>query len=291
MIRNRRPAERGHTLDPLVPFEPHGTQRSAAVIQPARSGGRQRIRERSGLKVARASGACLALALSLTSAAGAQPAVPAATPAATALPYPTIGRTRSKRYCTLETARANGAITVALTNDRIISAGIARLRRANLDRPQITIIEREKSLRDLRGIASAIQTNLRAGDAQIDDLRKLSVKEPDATRSPELKALADQLDEAFDRQRSIGSDLAKMLVIVDGRYAAAQGTSEAASLMPEPQEDKARNGLPSIDQRAAHEPFNALFADVADEFGGRVVEIGKSEDAAAVHAPKAISGC
>jgi hypothetical protein len=241
---------------------------------------------------ARALGAWLALTASLAaSAAGAQGVSPAAAPAATALPYPTIGRTRSKRYCALETERTNGAITVALTNDKIISAGIARLRGANLDRPQITIIEREKSLRDLRAVAAAIQTNLRAGDAQVDDLRALSVKEPDATRSPELKALAEQLDDAFERQRSIGSDLAKMLVIIDGRYAAAQGTSEAAAVMPEPQEEHARNGLPSIDERAAHEPFNALFSDVADEFGGRVVAIGKSEDAAAVHAPKAISGC
>jgi hypothetical protein len=244
------------------------------------------------LKVARASGACLALAVSLASTgAGAQPAVPAATPAATALPYPTIGRTHSKRFCTVETARTNGAITVALTNDRIISAGIARLRSANLDRPQIKIIEREKSMHDLRAIAAAIQTNLRAGDAEIADLRALSVQEPDAIRSPELKSLADDLDDAFARQRKIGSDLAKMLTIVDGRHAAAGGNSAAADLMPETDQGHVRNGLPPIDQRAAYEPLDMLFNDVADEFGERSIEIGKSEDAAAVHVAKAVNGC
>jgi hypothetical protein len=219
------------------------------------------------------------------------PPTSGATPGATALPYPTIGRARSKRFCTLETDRTNGAITVALTNDKIITAGIERLRAANLDRPGLTIIEREKSMHDLRAIAAAVQTNLRAGSAQTDDLRALSVKEPDATRSPELKALADQLADTFARQRTIGADLAKMLTIVDGRYAAAQANLAAAGVMPETQEEHASNGVESIDQRAAHEPLNALFNDVADEFDGRVVEIGKSEDAAAVHAPKAVSGC
>ena len=56
-------------------------------------------------------------------AAGDPPTSSGVLPAATAPPYPTIGRTRSKRYCALETERANGAVTVALTNDNVIAAG------------------------------------------------------------------------------------------------------------------------------------------------------------------------
>jgi hypothetical protein len=216
---------------------------------------------------------------------------PAATPSAAATAFPFIGRSRSKRYCTLEMDRANGAITVALTNDKIIAAGISRLRAADLDNRDLTVITREKTMRDLRAVAAAIQTNLRAGDSQVTDLRALSVKEPDATRSPELKLFADRIDAAMETQRTIGSDLAKMLVIVDGRYAAAEGTHVADTVMPEAQIDHTRDGLESIDQRAAHEPLNQLFREVADDFNGRTVDIGRSEDAAAAHAPKAIDGC
>lgn len=226
--------------------------------------------------------------------AGASPAPQDAaspSPNPTALSFPTIGRARSRRYCQLEIDRANGAITVALSNDKIIAGGIARLRSADLDKPDLTVIQREKSLRDLRAVAAAIQTNLRAGDAQLNDLRSLSVREPDAARSPELKALADQLDDTYGRQRSIGSDLAKMLTIIDGRRAGDQGRSEAAGVMLEKPGEHVRNGLPPIDQRAAYEPLNVLFADVADEFGDRAVDIGRSEGAAAVHAPKAVTGC
>ncbi len=226
-----------------------------------------------------------------------RPPVPAAPPVVTAAsppaasPYPFIGRTRSKRYCALETDRANGAITVTLTNDKIISAGISRLRSADLDKPDLTIIEREKSMRDLRAIAAAIQTNLRAGDAQVSDLRTLSVKEPDAVRSPELKLFAEHIDDALGRQRTVGSDLAKMLTIVDGRYARAQGMALAGTVVPEPQQDHVRNGIESIDQRATHEQLDALFTEVADDFTDRTLEIGQSEDVAAKHATKALAGC
>jgi hypothetical protein len=214
-----------------------------------------------------------------------------ASPAPAITTYPTIGHARSQRYCAIETDRINGAITVALTNDKVISIGIERLRAADLDKPEITIIEREKSMHDLRAVAAAIQTNLRAGCAETTDLRALSVREPDANRSAELKVLADRLDEALGVQHSIGSDLAKMLTIVEGRYAGAQGALAAAGVMPEQQQDHVKNGLPSIDDRAAHEPLNALFADVANDFSGRVIEIGKAEDAAASDTPKAVAGC
>ncbi len=206
-------------------------------------------------------------------------------------PYPVIGRTRSKRYCALEVERTNGAITVALTNDKIIATGISRLRDADLDNKDITVIYREKTMHDLRAIAAAVQMNLRAGAAQVADLRALSVKEPDATRSPELKLLADQMDAIFDRQQTVGGDLAKMLTIIDGRYARANGMTFAASVMPEDQADHARDGIESIDQRAAREPLNRLFSEVADDFADRTAHIGQSEDAAAVHAPKATEGC
>jgi hypothetical protein len=122
-------------------------------------------------------------------------------------------------------------------------------------------------------------------------LRELSVKEPDPKRSPELKTLAERLDDAMVGQKSVADDLAKMLTIVDGRYARAQGEHEAAGVVPEAQDEHVRNGIESIDQRAAHEPLNALFTDVADDFSGRTASIGKAEDAAAAHAPKAVAGC
>jgi hypothetical protein len=146
-------------------------------------------------------------------------------------------------------------------------------------------------MRDLRYVAAAIQTNLRAGDAQVTDIRALSVKEPDAVRSSELKLVADQLDDALIRQRSVGSDLAKMLTIVEGRYARAQGALAAASVVPESNQDHVSNGIESIDQRAAHDPLNRLFTSVADDFADRTILIGKAEDAAAVHVPKAVTGC
>ncbi len=221
----------------------------------------------------------------------AAPSPDAGEPTAPPAKLPIIGRSKSQHYCALETERTNGAITVALTNDKVISIGIARLRAADLDRDNLTVIDREKTMRDLRAVSIALNHNLHAGAAELADLRELSVKEPDAKRSPELKALADDLDDAMTRQKSVGDDLAKMLTIVEGRYARAQGEHEAAGVVPETQDEHVRNGIESIDQRAAHEPLNALFTDVADDFSGRAVEIGKSEDAAAVHAPKAVAGC
>jgi hypothetical protein len=218
-------------------------------------------------------------------------ASPAPAATATATDYPFIGRSRSQRYCSLETERTNGAIVVTLTNDKIIAAGIARLRAADLDRPDLTLIDREKVMRDLRSVAASIQHNLRAGQAELADLRTLSVKEPDATRSPELKLLAERLDDAMTRQESVGSDLAKMLTIVEGRHAQAEGQLAAAGVVPEPQSEHSRNGLPSIDERAAYEPLNQLFNEVADDFSERSAAIGQAEDSAAKHAPKAISGC
>ena len=206
-------------------------------------------------------------------------------------PYPVIGHSRSKRYCDLEFDRTNGAITVTLTDDKIISAAIGRLRSADLDRPDLTIVEREKTMHDLRAIAAAIQNNLRAGAAQVADLRALSLKEPDAARSPELKAFADQIDLALVRQRTIGSDLAKMLTIIDGRYARAEGVHSASEVVPEQPVEHARDGIGSIDERAAHDPLDRLFVAVADDFSQRTIAIGQAEDSAATHAPKAVDGC
>lgn len=212
-------------------------------------------------------------------------------PTAPPAKLPLIGRSKSQHYCALETERTNGAITVALTNDKVISVGIARLRAANLDRDTLTVIDREKTMRDLRAVSIALNHNLHAGAAELADLRELSDKEPDAKRSPELKALADDLGDAMTRQKSVGDDLAKMLTIIDGRYARAQGEHEAAGVMLESQDEHVRDGIESIDQRAQHEPLNDLFTEVADDFSGRAAEIGKFEDAAAVHAPKATAGC
>jgi len=235
--------------------------------------------------------AFLVLFPAATLVAQASPSTAAPQPAPTATDYPFIGRTRSQRYCSLETDRINGGITVTLTNDKLIAAGIGRLRGADLDRPELTVIDREKTMRDLRYVAAAIQTNLRAGDAEIADIRALSVKEPDAVRSRELKLVADQLDDAMTRQRSVGSDLAKMLTIVEGRYAGAQGGHAAAGVMPETNQVRVNDGIESIDQRAQRDPLNQLFSNVADDFADRTVAIGKSEDAAAVHVPKAVTGC
>jgi hypothetical protein len=237
------------------------------------------------------SGFLLSILLLLAPAAADPGPVFTAAPTPAPSGYPFIGRTRSKRYCALETDRTNGAITVALTNDKIIAGGIGRLRSADLDKPDLTIIEREQTMRLLRAAAAAIQTNMRAGDAQVADLRALAIKEPDAARSPELKQFANKIDETLGTQRSIGADLAKMLTIIEGRNAGAQGGTLAATVVPPTQQSHVQNGLPSIDQRAAYEPLNQLFTEVADDFSDRVLQIGKSEDAAAFHAPKAVSGC
>jgi hypothetical protein len=142
---------------------------------------------------------------------------PAAAAPAPPSPLKEIGHVQALSVCSAIVVHANSAIGAALDNDHDLALTINRLRTTDLDVDNA--IARRNGMEDLATLASRIRLSAAAGTAEIKRLRAMAAQTADPTRKTELKAFADALGGAIVRQRKVGTDLARLLAIIDGRRA------------------------------------------------------------------------
>jgi hypothetical protein len=230
-------------------------------------------------------------------------AIAAPNPApATAAPAPPsalkqIGHVQALSVCSAIVVHANSAIGSALDNDRDLALTINRLRTTDLDSDNA--ITRRNGMNDLSTLAGRIRTAAAAGWGEIKRLRAMVAQTADPARKAELKAFSDALAGAIARQRKAGTDLDRMLVIIDGRRAVeeintpellAQRTSIAAT--------EARGAL-ERDAGTLRNPaapvtpsrVDDMLRGAADDFAARTQDILGDEGAAADHSLGATTGC
>lgn len=239
-------------------------------------------------------------------------AVPLAEPSAAAPPAPSplkeIGRVQSLSICPALVVHANSAIGSALDNDQQLALAVNRLRTTDLD--STNEITRRNGMNDLSTLAGRLRTAAATGTGEIKRLRALATETNDPTRKAELKAFADALGGALARQRKAGTDLDKMLVIIDGRRSVEEINTQAlvnerASIADAPinggRPESSLGGrgpvaLTSGVMRSAvagpsPQPVNGILRDVADDFIARTQSILSDEGVAADHALGATTGC
>jgi hypothetical protein len=209
-------------------------------------------------------------------------------PAATTVPE--IGRTRAKTYCERVQENASATVLATLRNNQSIDAEISALRHTN---------EKDFS-NDLFGVrweknvtryATDMNVELKAARVQLDELRDLASKSPDAAFRNEINAYVDALDKAQGEQAKIARSTLTGVVIASGQASTADdfkatGASQASV--------DASNNYASGDSDDPRSPRNKKvreFRMVAQTFAQMVPGIVAAEDQAAVHAPKLLAAC
>jgi hypothetical protein len=228
------------------------------------------------------------LVLVVALAAGAPPeasASPAPAPAATSgPPLKEIGRVTTNAMCTAIVVRANSAIGTALRNDQTVSLAVATLRRVDLDTRNE--IDKRKSMNSIGKLADELRTSSNNAEGQIKKLRELSGQATDPERKADLKEFADALGGALERQKRIGRDLQRMLVIIDGRDARMEARRDIAysnPCMP------IAGSCHDADLDTQH--YNQMARAAAKELEDRTLSIAADESKAAGHIVGAVNGC
>ncbi|MGD0474864.1 MAG: hypothetical protein ABSB70_16840 [Candidatus Velthaea sp.] len=212
-------------------------------------------------------------------------------------PLKEIGHVQSLSVCSSIVVHANSAIAVALDNDRALALTINRLRTTDLDVDNA--ITRRNGMTDLETLASQIRTSAAAGSAEIKRLRTMAGQTADQNRKTELRAFTDALSGAIARQRKAGTDLARMLAIIDGRRAVEEidtpdwVAARAAVAEPERGETLDREAAVIRNPAAPTTPSlaNPILRDAADDFAQRAQTIFADEGVAADHSLGATTGC
>ena len=153
-------------------------------------------------------------------------------PAQTTPPTPLreIGRVRASAACTAIVVRANSAIGATLRNDQTLSMTIGTLRKVDLDG---NLFERTKGLHSLEKLGTDLRMSAAAAEGQITKLRELAAESTDEQRKNDLKSFADALGGALFRQKRIGMDVQRMVLIIEGRTSRAEAVESVARAAPE----------------------------------------------------------
>lgn len=210
-------------------------------------------------------------------------APPAPAPAAKE-PLKEIGRVTSSAMCTNIVVRANSAISAALRNDQTVTLAVSTLRRVDLD--TTNVIQKQKSMNEIGRLADDLRISAGNADAQIKKLREMAEQATDPERKAELKEFADALSGALGRQKRIGADLQKMLVIMDGREAREEAHRDIAYANP--------GGLQPWTAHDADfdtKHYNQMARAAAKEVEDRTLSIAADESKAAEHIVGAVNGC
>lgn len=229
-------------------------------------------------------------------------AAAAPAPAPTASEPPTklqeIGRTRAT-VCTSIVVHANGVIAQALENDRTLAILTTNLRTMDFDK--LNWMQRRNAFDGLMKQTQQIRTAFPGADGEIKTLRKLAETSPDPQRKRELKAFADALGGALERQKRVATDFDRSVVIMRGREEAQEARSieHRDTRMVSPA-SISRRGLDRLDAIAdgAAPPaplrdgeFNHAMRDLAATLDLRIEPIAFDEGTAADHSIAATTGC
>ncbi|MGH7660603.1 MAG: hypothetical protein ACRENA_06775 [Vulcanimicrobiaceae bacterium] len=223
----------------------------------------------------------LALAVAGAGASAPSPA-PSPAPSTAAQPLQEIGHVFSSGACTAIVVRANSAISTTLRNDQTVSLSIDTLRHVNLDNSNT--IQRHKDEMSIERLAENLRTSSGDAESQIKRLKEMAAQTTDPIRKEDLKEFADALGGALARQRKIGADLQRMLVIMDGRRARAEARADIAYT------GSGRQTTP-FDESFGPTHFNDIALSAAQELEGRTLSIAADETKAAEHVIGAVNGC
>jgi hypothetical protein len=216
--------------------------------------------------------------------AGAAVPTPSPGPSSAAQPLREIGHVFSSGACTAIVVRANSAISSTLRNDQTVLLTIDTLRHVNLDTRNE--IQQRKGMASIERLAENLRMSSGDAEAQIKRLREMAAQTTDPVRKEDLKEFADALGGALARQRRIGMDLQRMLVIMDGRQARAEAQGDAMYATG----GAMRPGW-IFDRDFSPTHYNAMAAAAAQELENRTVSIAADESKAAEHVIGAVNGC
>lgn len=207
-----------------------------------------------------------------------------AAPANAGPPLKEIGRVTSSAMCTAIVVRANSAIGAALRNDQTVTMAVSTLRRADLD--TTNPIDKNRTMRDIERLANDLRMSAGNAEGQIKKLREMSAQATDPQRKADLKEFADALGGALFRQKRIGSDMQRMLAIIEGRDARAGAKADIGYALPE---NRAFSNLHPDDFDSAH--YNLMAQGAAKDLEERSLAIFADESKAAEHIVGAVNGC
>lgn len=196
-----------------------------------------------------------------------------------------IGRVRAT-ICTPILVHANGAISQALDNDRAIAILTTNLRATNFD--GLDYHRRKIAVNKLMQQAAQVRVSYRGADGEIKQLRTYAEQSTDPERKAELKAFADALGGAIQRQMRAVEAFDKAVVVMEGREAAI----EARTLMPQPADPFMGSFQPPAYASGRDLPsWNDAMQTVAADMDTRVASIQIDEGVAADHSIAATTGC
>ena len=236
---------------------------------------------------------------------------PSPLPTASAEPHlKEIIHVKSSPLCTEFARHANGAIDSATRNDVALGSLVSSLRTGNLDRDAIAHMNAINKLNDL---ADAITRDWKAGEKDVDALRKLSEKASDPATKKELKGAADSLGGALWRQRKIARDLDGFVAYLHARDMATvdedQGAMNMALFGVTDAKEALRDGKlpeqtgstrlsreplygnPGLANEQNLPPASDQAAVAAKDFEGRLPDIIKDEIQAAEHVTTVSENC
>ncbi|MBV8074003.1 MAG: hypothetical protein JO140_01150 [Candidatus Eremiobacteraeota bacterium] len=219
-----------------------------------------------------------------TAASPAPSAAPAGSAAAGKEQLKEIGRVTSNAMCTAIVMRANSAIGATLRNDQTVGIAIQTLRHVDLDTHNS--IDKRKAMSDIGKLSDELRSSAGSAEEQIKKLREMSEQATDPTRKADLKEFADALGGALNRQKRIGADLARMLVIIEGRDARVEAHRDIAYSNP--------GGLTPWrvwDAEFDTMHYNSMARAAAKEVEDRTLSIAADESKAADHIVGAVNGC
>jgi hypothetical protein len=212
------------------------------------------------------------------------------TPPVTSSPLKEIGRVRALPACTTLVVHANSAIDSALRNDNALAVSVNRLKHVDLD---ANALSRSRGLNELMGISRDMRKQAVEAEGEVKRLREIAATSEDATRKEELKSFADALGGAVFRQKRAADDLARFVVITEGRVAKAE-----AHMDMQTGKDPTQDGLFKPAANATLPPYspsplylNETARDAAKEFEAKIALIVADEAKAADHSIGATSGC
>lgn len=215
-------------------------------------------------------------------------------PAASSAPRPTplteIGRVRALPACVPIVAHANGAITQTLDNDR--SLAIIATNAHNTDFDKLNSLQRRNSVEAMLRQADGIRMAARAADGEIKKLREYAENSPDPERKAELKAFADALGGALNRQTKAATEFVRDVTIMRGREEAAEVREtmhDNNPLPPYPAAQVIASAPPILP--GVPDSYNKQFKAIGDTLDGLTSGIQIDEGVAADHSIGATSGC
>jgi len=223
----------------------------------------------------------VAMVVALVTAGAPMPTPQASAPAQ---PLKEIGHVFSSGTCTAIVVRANSAIGATLRNDQTVLIAIDTLRHVDLD--TTNVIQKRKGMASIARLADDLRVSSGDATAQIKKLRELAAASKDPVRKQDLNDFADALGGALKRQQRIGTDLGRMLSVINGRDARAEAQQDIMQANP-----YAIRPGGIFDSDFSTTNYNAMALAAANEVQNRTLSIAADESKAAEHVVGAVNGC